>query len=186
MILEILAIALGLAMDASAVSLANGLSIGKTTLKQALYIAGSFGIFQGVMPLIGFGVGLTFKDSIQTFDHWIAAGLLALIAIHMIKEAYGEIEVSTKNCLDFRTLMIMSLATSIDALAAGIGFSLLGFNIYFVVSIIAVVTFILSFAALKLGKYLGSLFGKKLEIAGGIILLLIAIKIVFEHLTKGI
>jgi len=187
-LLEITGVAIGLAMDASAVSVANGISIKNIKQKEAFRIAFSFGFFQAVMPLIGWALGLSFRSYIQNFDHWIAFGLLLVIGAHMLIEALEPPKPdSTKNnCLNPRTLLIMSFATSIDALAAGISFSVLDMGIWFPILIIGLITFILSYIFLISGNKLGNRFGRGMDFVGGVILIAIGVKILVEHLIKHI
>jgi manganese efflux pump family protein len=187
-LLEISGIAIGLAMDASAVSIANGISIKNIKQNDALKIAFSFGFFQAIMPLIGWALGLSFRIYIESFDHWIAFGLLVVIGGHMIIEAFQKNDPScTKNnCLNPRTLIIMSFATSIDALAAGISFSVLNMSIWLPIAIIGSITFVLSYIFLISGNKLGNRFGRGMDFAGGAILIAIGIKILSEHIIKHI
>jgi putative Mn2+ efflux pump MntP len=176
-------IALGLAADAFAVSLSSGLTIRHMKVNKALKIALFFGGFQAIMPVIGWIAGLTFRSSISGIDHWVAFGLLSLIGGKMIYEATQE-EISDKkfNPLDIYTLITLSVATSLDALAVGIGFSVLKISIISVVTIIGVITFFLSFVGVFVGHKCGDLFQNKIEILGGFILIMIGIKILIEHL----
>ncbi|MEI6091604.1 MAG: manganese efflux pump MntP family protein [bacterium] len=187
-LLEITGVAIGLAMDASAVSIANGISIKNIKQKDALKIAFSFGFFQAIMPLIGWALGLSFRTYIQSFDHWIAFGLLFIIGAHMLIEAFqkNDPDCSKKNCLNPKTLLIMSIATSIDALAAGISFSVLKMDIWFPIAIIGSITFILSYIFLMSGNKLGNRFGKGMDFVGGAILIAIGIKILVQHFINKI
>lgn len=187
-LLEITGIAIGLAMDASAVSIANGISIKNIKQKDAFKIAFSFGFFQAIMPLIGWALGLSFRVYIESFDHWVAFGLLFVIGAHMLMEAFQKNDpLSTKkNCLNPKTLLIMSIATSIDALAAGISFSVLKMDIWLPIAIIGAVTFVLSYIFLIFGNKLGNRFGRGMDFVGGAILIAIGIKILTEHFIKNI
>jgi putative Mn2+ efflux pump MntP len=182
-LLEIIGVAIGLAMDASAVSIADGISIKNIKQKDALRIALSFGLFQAIMPLIGWALGLSFRTFIESFDHWIAFGLLFVIGVHMILEAFQkkEPDCAKRNCLNPKTLIVMSIATSIDALAAGISFSVLKMDIWLPIAIIGAITFVLSYVFLMTGNKLGNRFGKGMDFIGGAILIAIGIKILLEH-----
>ncbi len=186
--IEITGVAIGLAMDASAVSIANGISIKNIKQKDAIKIALSFGLFQAGMPLIGWALGLSFRTFIEDFDHWIAFGLLFVIGTHMIMEAFqkDEPDFTKKNCLNPKKLLLMSFATSIDALAAGISFSVLKMDIWFPITIIGTITFVLSYIFLLSGNKLGNRFGKGMDFVGGAILIAIGIKILLEHFIRHI
>ncbi len=184
-IIELLLLAVGLSMDAFAVSICKGLSMQKAD-KRAQFTCGAwFGGFQALMPLIGFFLGSIFADAIEKFDHWVAFGLLALIGINMLKEAFE------KGCdcehhdadLSVKTMFVMAVATSIDALAVGISLAMAGdVNIIAAVLLIGVITFALSALGVKIGNVFGSRFEKKAQAAGGIILILLGLKILLEHL----
>lgn len=185
-ILVILGIAIGLAMDALAVSAANGAMVSHIRFRQAIPIAFSFGFFQAMMPVIGWAAGLTFNQYIKSVDHWVAFGLLFLIGGKMIWESFHKPKEQIKSCLHLPTLMLMSIATSIDALAVGLSFAMLETTIWFPVLVIGVVTFILSMIGIRVGKWVGPLFGKRVELLGGIVLIGIGIKILIEHLVGNI
>jgi putative Mn2+ efflux pump MntP len=176
-------IAIGLAADAFAVSMTSGLLIKHIKINKALKIALFFGIFQAIMPIIGYVTGLTFRDLISEIDHWIAFGLLSFIGGKMVYESQQEEGERKKfNPLDFYTLSFLAIATSIDALAAGLGFSLFEVSIVSTASIIGIITFTLSFIGVFLGHYFGNYLNDKVEIAGGIILIGIGIKLLLEGL----
>ncbi|HEX9935285.1 MAG TPA: manganese efflux pump MntP family protein [bacterium] len=177
----ILGIALGLAMDAVAVSVSCGITLKKPRLRDALRIAGSFGFFQAAMPVLGWAAGFGFRKVIESVDHWIAAALLGFIGIRMIIES-GH--VAKKRTCPTRpgVLLMLSVATSIDALAAGLSFSFLNTDIWGPAMVIGVVTFTLSLGSVMLGRRLGVLFEKKVEAAGGVILIAIGVKILLQHL----
>ncbi len=176
-------ISVGLAADACAVSLSSGLVIRHIKLGKAIKIALAFGIFQGIMPLVGWMAGLTFRKSIVQIDHWIAFILLAAIGGKMIYEAYQE-ETKTKfNPLDNFTLLGLAIATSIDALAVGLSLSVLQVSIFFAAAIIGIITFFLSLISVYLGHKWGSLCNLKLELIGGLMLIFIGSKILYAHLT---
>lgn len=179
-ILSILLTALALAMDAFAVSLSIGMNSknekAKIGLKAGLY----FGIFQGVMPLIGWALGRSFTNYIVKFDHWIAFILLSVIGGKMIYEAIKE-EKEVVNDLGVKMMLLLSIATSIDALAVGVSFAFLNVNIWLAVSLIGIVTLVMCFIGVIMGTKLGDIFGRKAEIVGGCILILIGLKILLEH-----
>jgi putative Mn2+ efflux pump MntP len=182
-IIEIALLGISLAMDAFAVSICKGLSMKKINWKKAIIIALYFGIFQALMPVIGYCLGSAFQDFVTNIDHWIAFILLALIGGNMIREALSEDE--SKNCndnVDFKTMIVLAIATSIDALAVGITFAFLNVNMPFAVSIIGIITFIISLIGVKIGNKFGSKYENKAEIVGGIVLILIGLKILLEHL----
>ena len=182
---ELFLLAVGLSMDAFAVSVCKGLSVKKAGLKESAICGGWFGGFQGLMPLIGFFLGTLFAGAIEAFDHWVAFGLLAIIGINMLKEAFEkECECCDKNA-DFsvKTMFVMAVATSIDALAVGISLAMAGdVNIVVAVVLIGVTTFLLSGLGVKIGNIFGNRFEKKAQVAGGVILILLGIKILLEHL----
>ena len=182
-LVEIILIAVSLAMDAFAVSICKGLSMKKMDWKKAIIIGLYFGLFQGGMPLIGYFLGVGFEESIKFIDHWIAFGLLAFIGGNMIKEALSkkeDDEVDDK--VDFKTMVVLAIATSIDALAVGITFAFLNVNVILAVSLITIITFIISCIGVKLGNVFGDKYEKKAEFAGGLVLVLIGLKILLEHL----
>lgn len=183
---ELLLLAVGLSMDAFAVSVCKGLALRKVTLRAELTCGLWFGGFQALMPLIGFFLGTLFAAAIQTVDHWIAFGLLAIIGANMLKEAFSqEEECCCENGanLSVKTMFVMAVATSIDALAVGISLAMVGnVNIFFAVTLIGLCTCLLSALGVKIGNVFGSRFENKAEIAGGIILILLGVKILLEHL----
>lgn len=182
-IVELLLIAVGLSMDAFAVSVCKGLSTQKLKPTHYLIIGAWFGGFQALMPLIGYFFGSTFEKYITSFDHWIAFVLLALIGGNMLKEGFSKDEENVDPSFSFKTMLVLALATSIDALAVGVTFALLpDVNIVAAVSLIGCVTFALSAVGLKVGNIFGTKYKSKAEIAGGVILILIGLKILLEHL----
>jgi putative Mn2+ efflux pump MntP len=182
-LLEIIIIAIGLSMDAFAVSVTLGLSVEKPTIKHFVIPALFFGFFQGIMPLIGFFVGLKFASSIQNLDHWIAFVLLAFIGGKMIKESFSkEEEKVNNNSFRFFRMLILAIATSIDALAVGVTFAFFEVNILKAIFLIGVTTFLISICGVKIGNIFGSKYKSKAEFAGGVILILIGAKILIEHL----
>ena len=182
-ILEILLLGIGLSMDAFAVSICKGLSTKKLQFKHYLIIGAWFGGFQALMPTIGYFLGSTFEQYITAFDHWVAFVLLTAIGANMIKESFSKEESETNSSFAFKTMLLMALATSIDALAVGITFALLpDINVPLAVCLIGVTTFVCSAAGLKVGNLFGLRYKAKAELAGGIILILIGLKILLEHL----
>ncbi len=190
-IFEALMLAVGLSMDAFAVSVCKGLSMKKATLKQGMICGGWFGSFQALMPLIGYLLGSLFAVYIRRFDHWIAFGLLAFIGINMLREAFSKEEecCCEEADLSFKTMFVMAIATSIDALAAGISLAMSNdssVHVYITIGMIGVVTFLMSTAGVKIGNIFGSRFEKKAQAAGGIILVLLGLKILLEHLLTDL
>lgn len=187
-IIEIFMLAVGLSMDAFAVSICKGLCMKKATLKSQAICGAWFGGFQGLMPLIGFFLGTLFAEAIQAFDHWVAFALLGIIGVNMLKEAFSKetvdsCDVSGEADLSVKTMFIMAVATSIDALAVGISLAMAGdVNIWLAVALIGIVTFLLSAIGVKVGNVFGSRYEKKAQFCGGAILILLGLKILLEHL----
>lgn len=184
-IFTIFLISISLAMDAFAVSISNGLAIKKINFFIALKFAIFFSVFQFLMPIIGFFSAKLFRESIIALDHWIAFILLTLIGSKMIYETFKEDEqeyLNKEDILAFNNLLILSIATSIDALAVGVSFAFISTNILYASSIIGIITFILSFFGVYIGGKIGGFFKKGAERLGGAILILIGIKILLEHL----
>ena len=181
-ILEILLIAIGLAMDAFAVSVCKGLSMKKMNWKKAIIIGLYFGIFQALMPVLGYFLGTTFEQFITNIDHWIAFVLLSAIGGNMIKESFDQESENCNDNVDVKTMVILAIATSIDALAVGITFACLRINIVLPVISIGIITFILSVIGVKIGNKFGDKYENKAEFIGGLILILLGIKILLEHL----
>ncbi|MGG5460634.1 manganese efflux pump MntP family protein [Clostridium sp. B9] len=198
--LSIFLTGIGLAMDAFAVSVAKGITLSKIRIKDALKVAFFFGGFQAIMPLIGWGAGIYFADYIKAFDHWIAFILLSFIGGKMLLEAIkerreeGDISIETneiikeelaikrdKEELSAKSLTILAIATSIDALAVGVSFAFLGISIFKSIIIIGIITFVLCFIGVLIGEKLGDIFKNYAEIIGGIILILIGLNILLEH-----
>lgn len=181
-IISIICIAFGLAMDAFAVSITRGVTIKYLRIYSALAIATCFGAFQAVMPLIGWLAGLSLRNVISGIDHWIAFGLLCLIGFKMIYESF-TVESRDKeiNPLNVFVLLILSVATSIDALAVGISLSFLEISIAIPAIIIGTVTFLLTLLGVFIGKRFGHIFENKIEIIGGLILIGIGMKILIDH-----
>ncbi len=182
-ILEIFLLGLSLAADAFAVAICKGLSMKKINWKKAIIIAIYFGVFQALMPVIGHFLVHSFESLVISIDHWIAFILLGLIGGNMIKETFDKDECQNYNDkVDFKTMSVLSIATSIDALAVGITFAFLDVNLEVAVTIIGIITFAMSLLGVKIGNKFGCKYEKKAQIAGGTILILIGFKILFEHL----
>ena len=181
-LIELFLIAVGLSMDAFAVSVCKGLAMPKCTFKKAAIVGLWFGGFQALMPAIGYVLGAQFQETIASIDHWIAFELLALIGGNMIHEALDNGEEEADASLDVKTMFLLAVATSIDALAIGITFAFLKVNIIPAVCFIGIVTFIISFAGVKIGNVFGARYKNKAEIVGGVILILLGLKILLEHL----
>jgi putative Mn2+ efflux pump MntP len=177
-------IAVGLAMDAFAVSITSGLTVRPFRLGFAFKIAFLFGLFQALMPVLGWLAGLSFRSLISGFDHWIAFGLLAFIGGKMVFEGFSDGSATKeRNFLSLYILLVLAVATSIDALAVGLSFALLKTSIVFPAVVIGVVTFVISSVGVLIGSRFGHHFENKAEILGGLILIGIGIKIVIEHST---
>ena len=180
--LEILLISIGLAMDAFAVSICKGLSLKTMSWKKAIIVGLYFGIFQALMPLIGYFLGATFEGVVTKIDHWIAFVLLGIIGINMLKEAFGKDEENQNDSVDFKTMSILAIATSIDALAVGITFAFLKVNMILATIMIGIVTFAICVIGVKIGNKFGDKYERKAEVVGGLILIFMGIKILLEHL----
>lgn len=182
---ELLLLALGLSMDAFAVSVCKGLGMQRATVKAELTCGLWFGSFQALMPVIGFFLGTMFAEAIQSVDHWVAFALLALIGANMLKEAFSKEPDSCQDCGDMsvKTMFVMAVATSIDALAVGISLAMAGdVNILMAAVLIGVCTCVLSAVGVKIGNVFGSRYETGAQIAGGVILILLGLKILAEHL----
>lgn len=180
--IEILLIGIGLAMDAFAVSICKGLSMKSMSWKKALIVGLYFGTFQALMPVIGYFLGATFENLVTQIDHWIAFALLTFIGSNMLKEAFTKNEENRNDNVDFKTMIILAIATSIDALAVGITFAFLKVDIILATIIIGIVTLIICIIGVKLGNKFGDKYERKAEVVGGAILILIGLKILLEHL----
>lgn len=182
--LTLIGIAIGLAMDAFAVAIGAGLQLCQVTKRQTFRLAWHFGLFQAFMPILGWLAGLTLVDYIAPVDHWIAFGLLGFIGGKMIYEALKE-EEQPDRCDPTKgwTLVMLSIATSIDALAVGLSLALLGVDIWYPALVIGIVAGALTIVGLELGTRFGALLGRRMEIVGGVILIGIGLKILIEHLT---
>ena len=182
--IELLLIAVGLSMDAFSVSICKGLTTKKFSWRMALICGLWFGFFQALMPTIGYFLGAQFQEMIEAYDHWIAFGLLFLIGANMIREAiWGKKEEGSNNgALDFKTMFLLAIATSIDALAVGVSFACIQVKLWSSVVVIGLTTFVFSVLGVKIGNVFGSKYEKSAGIIGGIILILIGLKILLEHL----
>ncbi|RGQ39746.1 manganese efflux pump MntP family protein [Thomasclavelia ramosa] len=182
-IIEIALIGVGLAMDAFAVSICKGLAMRRMNYKKAIIIAAFFGVFQALMPALGYVLGTTFANKIAAIDHWIAFILLALIGANMIKEALSSDDDECQDdSLRLGDLIMLSIATSIDALAVGITFAFFNVSLLLSVSVIGIITFIICVIGVKVGNVFGEKYKSKAELAGGLILIVMGAKILIDHL----
>lgn len=183
-IVELFLIAVGLSMDAFAVAVCKGLAMKKCTWKKAGIVGLYFGVFQAGMPLAGYVLGVQFKEVIMSIDHWVAFGLLGIIGINMVRESRENCEEcqTEDEALDVKTMVGLAVATSIDALAVGVTFAFLQVKIVPAVSFIGVTTFLISVTGVRIGNIFGAKYKSKAELAGGIILILMGVKILLEHL----
>lgn len=180
---ELVLLAVGLSMDAFAVAICKGLAIRKARWKDAIIVGLWFGGFQALMPLIGYFLGSRFAEAISAYDHWIAFALLFLIGASMIRESFGkESEEKSGASLAVKTMLLLAIATSIDALAVGVTFAFLSVRVIPAVCLIGCITFILSALGVRLGGVFGMKYKSRAELAGGIILILLGVKILLEHL----
>jgi putative Mn2+ efflux pump MntP len=179
---ELLLIAIGLSFDTFAVSVSTGLTISQIKFWQAIRIAIVLAVFQVLMPFFGWLGGTQVERYIRNYDHWIAFGLLSILGIKMIVETFKNAEEKKFNPLLLSVLIVMAIATSIDALVVGISFAILNTNIYFAISVIGAVTFLVAMIGMLLGKNVNGKFGKKAQIIGGLILIGIGLKILLSHL----
>lgn len=180
--LELFILAVGLSMDAFAVAVCKGLAMSRLSIKNSVIIGLWFGGFQALMPVIGYFLGVNFREYITAVDHWIAFILLGIIGGNMIKESLSKEEERADASVDVKTMFLMAVATSIDALAVGITFAFLSVNIVYAVSFIGITTFALSVAGVGIGHIFGSKYKSRAEFAGGLILALLGVKILLEHL----
>lgn len=185
-IVEIVLLAVSLSMDAFAVALCKGLALKKINLKSCAIVGLWFGAFQGLMPMIGYFLGSTFADKITSIDHWIAFILLAIIGGNMIKESFDKCDDCKDSSLGFKAMLLMAIATSIDALAVGVSFAFTDFDpdwfVYIAFVLIGIITFTLSSVGVKIGNIFGTKYKSKAEFAGGLILILLGLKILLEGL----
>lgn len=179
---ELFILAVGLSMDAFAVAICKGLAIRRLQLRQALVVGLWFGAFQALMPAVGYLLGSAFAELVTSVDHWIAFVLLAIIGANMIREGVRGDEESCDPSLSFNVMLMLAIATSIDALAVGVTFAFLQVNIVAAVLFIGCVTFVISAAGVKIGNVFGARYKAKAEVFGGAVLLLIGLKILLEHL----
>ena len=186
MILTTTLTAVGLAMDAVAVSISSGMSVREVRISQALKMAICFGIFQALMPLAGYLIGAQFRGQLEAYDHWVAFLLLGFLGVRMIKESADAGEEKVHSPFRTNKLLVLGLATSIDALAVGVSFSLLEVSLIETVGTIGVVTFALCLPAVWFGARLGKSMAKRADVLGGIILIGIGSKILIEHIITGI
>lgn len=180
-VLEISVIGIGLAMDAFAVAVCKGLSMKKLDLKKAIIISLYFGFFQAIMPVIGLFLGNKFAVLIDKLDHWVAFSLLSVTGGNMIIESLKNDNEDINDSIDIKTMLILSISTSIDALAVGITFSFFRINLLMAITIIGVITFILSLIGVKIGNKFGDKLKNKAEFIGGLVLIIIGIKILLSH-----
>ena len=181
-LIELFLIAVGLSMDAFAVAVCKGLAMPKMSWKGAAIVGLYFGGFQALMPFLGYLLGAGFKDAISAYDHWVAFILLALIGGNMIRESREDEEESLDASLSFRSMVLLAIATSIDALAVGVTLAFLDVPILSSVRFIGVVTFCLSLVGVKAGNVFGCKYKSKAEFVGGLVLILIGLKILLEHM----
>ena len=184
-VIELLVLALGLSMDAFAVSICKGLSVPKLQAKHCLICGVYFGGFQALMPLIGWALGIRFQSMITNIDHWIAFVLLAVIGANMIKESFSKEEECPDASFGFKTMLTLAVATSIDALAVGVTFAFLDVSIVPAVLLIGATTFVCSAVGVKIGNVFGNRFQSMAEFLGGLVLIAIGLKILIEHLFFG-
>ena len=179
---ELVLIGISLAMDAFAVSICKGLSMKKMNWKKAVIIGLYFGIFQALMPTLGYFLGSGFDNLVTSIDHWIVFTLLLFIGLNMIKDSFSKETENNNDNIDFKTMLILALATSIDALAVGITFAFLEVNIVLAFSVIGIITFALSIIGVMIGNKFGDKYESKAQFLGGLILIFIGVKVLFEHL----
>ena len=181
--LDLFITAIGLSMDAFAVSVCKGLSVQKIKAKHCLTAGIYFGGFQALMPLIGYFLGVSFSSFVENVDHWISFALLAVIGANMIKESFSKEEDCCDCSFGIKAMIPLAIATSIDALAVGVTFAFLNVNIWLSIALIGATTFVLSGIGVYLGNKFGSKYNSKAELAGGVVLILIGTKILLEHLN---
>ena len=180
-IAELVIIAVGLSMDAFAVSIGKGLSLKQIKLRHVLSVGLWFGGFQALMPLIGYLLGATFTAVVSDFDHWVAFFLLGIIGFNMIRDSFSKEEEKHDDDFSFRTMLMLAVATSIDALAVGVSFAFLSVDLWISVALIGVITFAFSAVGLKIGNIFGNKYKSKAEFTGGVVLVLMGVKILVEH-----
>ena len=180
---DLMITAIALSMDAFAVSISKGLSTQHVRPRHALILGSYFGGFQALMPLIGFALASSFAEYIRQFDHWIACVLLVLIGANMLREALGREEEKLNDSFGVKTMLPLAVATSIDALATGVTFAVTETNIWWAIAIVGVTTFAFSAVGVKIGNIFGANYKAKAEFIGGVILILMGVKILIEHLS---
>lgn len=180
-IAELLIISVGLAMDAFAVSIGKGLSLRSIKLRHVLSAGLWFGGFQALMPLIGYMLGTTFSAVVSDFDHWVAFFLLGIIGFNMIRDSFSKEEDNHNDDFSFKVMLMLAIATSIDALAVGVSFAFLHVDLWMSVAVIGITTFILSALGIKIGNVFGNRYKSKAEFTGGVVLVLMGVKILVEH-----
>lgn len=178
---ELLIIAIGVSMDAFAVAIGKGLSVQRTLPSHYLKTGAWFGGFQALMPIIGYYLGVTFADVVTNFDHWVAFVLLGLIGTNMIRESRSGEACEVNPDFSVRTMLLLAIATSIDALAVGVSLAFLGVPIWGAAAVIGLTTFIFSAAGVRVGNIFGCRYKSKAELAGGVVLVLMGLKILVEH-----
>ena len=181
-LLSLFIIAVGLSMDAFAVAVCKGLATRTITGRMVIIVSLWFGVFQAIMPLLGYYLGVQFRSRITAIDHWIAFGLLGLIGLNMIREALSKDKEEADPSLDIRTMFGLAVATSIDALAVGVTFAFLNAHIWWAITFIGVTTFMLSAVGVKIGNLFGKRYKAKAEFFGGIVLILLGGQILLKHL----
>ena len=182
-LIELILLSIGLAMDAFAVSICKGISMKKMNWKKACIIGLWFGGFQALMPTIGYFLGTAFESFVTRIDHWIAFVLLVIIGGKMIKEAFSKEKEDNDDDVSFKKMLFLAIATSIDALAVGITFAFFNVNVVLAIVLIGLVSFVLSVLGTKVGNRFGDKYEKKAEFIGGLILVLLGVKILLEHLN---
>ena len=181
-LVSIIGIAIGLSMDAFAVAISKGMCTKQNILKVGLQLGFWFGLFQSIMPLLGWSIGIYFQDLISSIDHWIAFILLVYIGYKLIKESMDDNDENKNDDISIKTVILLAIATSIDALAVGVSFAFLKVNILYAIVIIGLITFLLIILATYIGKKMGTYMQKYAGISGGVILIFIGLKILIEHL----
>lgn len=181
-VLELVLLSIGLGMDAFAVSICKGISMKKMDWKKAIIIGLYFGGFQALMPVIGYYLGSAFESLITSVDHWIAFILLGIIGGKMIKDSFEDEKENCNDDVSFKTMFVLAVATSIDALAVGITFAFLNVNLILAVTLIGIITFVLSVIGTKIGNRFGDAYERNAGLVGGCILILLGLKILLEHL----
>ena len=181
-LISVFLIGVGLSMDAFAAAICKGLSIRKNFLEKSFVIALFFGVFQAVMPYIGYLLGSIFAEKLQAVDHWIAFVLLSIIGVNMIRESRDKTCTIEEDRLDLKNLFMLAIATSIDALAVGVSFAFLKIKISLAVFVIGLTTFVISFFGVRIGRAFGIALKDKAQVAGGLILIFLGLKILVEHL----